>query len=78
MRPKVIKYIFANNVLVGLNIDRILAALQLSVSAERVVDLSVEPAFASLTYNLFEVADLSATKGIAGLFAKQNTPFNRR
>lgn len=52
MRRKVIKYLGSNIILVGFQVCLALFALQLPISAERVGDLSVEPAFVTLTCNL--------------------------
>lgn len=88
MRQKVIKHFGNNNVLVGFDVGWTLAALQLPVNAERVVDLFVEPAFAALSYNLARMAQLASTTGLGGtvgkvsavanLFFKQKAPLDRR
>lgn len=55
---EVVKYLGRNNVLVGLYVCSALAALQLLVNAERVVDSSDEPKFKTLSYNFTRMAKL--------------------
>lgn len=55
-----------------------LSALELPVSAKRVVYLSVEQAFAALTYGLAQSAKLAPNNKIKLLFKKQEAPLDRR
>lgn len=77
MRLVIIKYLGANIDIIGVKISLLFAKLKLSVSAERVDDLSVKPAFATLTYNFAKVANLQSTKGIVGFFSKQKAFIDR-
>lgn len=61
MRREVIKFLGFNNILVGFQVGWALAELQLPISAERVVDLSIEPAFATHK-KLGPVYELSSSK----------------
>lgn len=62
MRREIIKYIGSNIVLVLFQVGWELTALKLPVRAERIVDLSVKPAFATFTYNFARSAPLTPNK----------------
>lgn len=70
MRQEVKEYLGNNNVLVGFSVGWALAALQLPVYADCIVDLSVEPAFAALSFNLARTAQLPFTTGPGGTVGK--------
>lgn len=70
MRREVIKYIGNNNVLVYFHVGWALDAPQPSVNARRVVDLSVKPAFATMSYNLARLVQLPSTTGPGGIVGK--------
>lgn len=78
MRREVIKYLGLNNVLVGFHLGWALAAIQLPVSAGRVIDLSMEPVFSTFTYNLARSAKLPSCNRIASIISKQKAPLDRR
>lgn len=76
MRQKVVKFLGFNNVLVGFKVRWALAALQLTISAERFVNLSVEPAFATLTRHLAQSTNLALRNQT--VLKKQKAPLDRR
>lgn len=88
MRRKIIKYLGNNNVLVDLPVALTLVALQLPGNAERVVDLLVELAFATLSYSLARTARRLSNTGpggtvrevgsVANLFVEQMASRDRR
>lgn len=76
MRRKVIKFLGFNNILVGFQMGWALAALQLPILAERVVDLCVEPSFGTLTRNLAQSTNLMPRN--QAVLEKQKAPLDRR
>lgn len=77
MRRGIIKYLENNNVRVVLHVIWTPTALQLTMNAERVVNLFLEPAFARISYNLARMALLPFTTGPSGTVGKVDPVANQ-